>query len=68
LAGAAQTLGSILGSRLRLGDLGQVYIDPLVWDAVEQMTDEIQPRARLSSAGTMCQGAHGVWVALIMRW
>src|SRR4029078_10907857 len=51
LAGAAQTLGSILGPRLRLGDLGQIYIDLLVWDAVEQMTDEIQPRAPLVVGG-----------------
>ena len=31
MAGAAQTLGGILEPRLRLRDLGQVYIDLLVW-------------------------------------
>src|SRR6266516_1624045 len=43
----AQTLGSTLGPRLRLGDLRQVYVDLLVRDAVEQMPDEIQPGAAL---------------------
>ena len=43
----AQTLGSTLGPRLRLGDLRQVYVDLLVGDAVEQMPDQVQPGAAL---------------------
>jgi hypothetical protein len=43
----AQTHGSTLGPRLRLGDLRQVYVDLLVGDAVEQMPDEVQPGAAL---------------------
>ena len=37
----AQTLGSPLGPRLRLGDLWQVDVDFLVRDAVEQMPDQV---------------------------
>jgi hypothetical protein len=40
LAGA-QTLGSIFGPPLRLGNLRQVYVDLLVWDTVEQMPDQV---------------------------
>ena len=61
----AQTFGSILRPRLRLGDLRQVYVHLLIGDAIEQMPDQVQPGA---AAGTMCQGASGVWVASINRW
>ena len=64
----AQTLGSILGPRLRLGDLRQVYVDLLVGDAVEQMPDQVQPGAALVVGRDDVPGRPGVWVASIMRW
>ena len=64
----AQAAGGTLGPRLRLRDLRQVYADLLVGYAVEQMPDQFSRARRLSSAGTMYQGASGVCVALIMRW
>jgi hypothetical protein len=44
---STQTLCSILGPRLRLGDLRQVYVHLLIGDAVEQMPDQVQPGAAL---------------------
>jgi hypothetical protein len=40
LAGV-QTLSSILRPPLRLGNLRQVHVDLLVWNAVEQMADQV---------------------------
>ena len=40
LAGV-QTLGTILGPPLRLGNLRQLYVDLLIWDTFEQMPDQV---------------------------
>jgi hypothetical protein len=37
----AQALGSTFRPRLRLGNLRQVYVDLLVGDAIEQMSDQV---------------------------
>src|SRR6516165_9944026 len=40
-----ESLRSTLRPQLRLGDLRQVCVDLLVGDAIEQMSDQVQPGA-----------------------
>jgi hypothetical protein len=64
----AETLKSIFGPRLRLGDVRQVYVHLFIGDAVEQMPDQVQPGAALVVGRDDVPGASSVWVASIMRW
>src|SRR6516225_8853936 len=42
-----ECLGSTLRPRLRLGDLRQIWVNLLVGDAIEQMSDQVQSGAPL---------------------
>ena len=60
---------STLRPRLRFGnDPRQVYVDLLVGDAIEQMSDQVELGAALVVGRDDVPGRLWLWVASNMRW